>query len=85
MLLQCIDGEIELLPALPKAWATGAIKGVRARGGFWLDMSWREGKLEKATVAATVSGEARVRYGDRTRAVKLTAGRRAVLTAASFA
>jgi alpha-L-fucosidase 2 len=85
MLLQCIDGEIELLPALPKAWATGAIKGLRARGGFSIDMSWRDGKLEKATVAASVGGEARLRYGDQTKGLKLAAGRHATLTAASFA
>jgi alpha-L-fucosidase 2 len=85
MLLQCIDGEIELLPALPRAWATGSVKGLRARGGFTLDLSWREGRLTGATLLANVSGAARLRYGDHTKIVKLTAGKSARLTAASFA
>jgi alpha-L-fucosidase 2 len=85
MLLQCIDGEIELLPALPKAWPTGSVKGLRARGGFSLDMSWRDGQLTEATLTASVRGEARLRYGDRTKSVKLAAGRNARVTAASFA
>lgn len=85
MLLQCIDGEIELLPALPKAWATGAIRGLRARGGFGIDMSWRDGRLERAIVRASVRGEARLRYGDQMRVLKLGAGREATLTEASFA
>ncbi len=84
MLLQCVAGEIELLPALPKAWATGSVRGLRARGGFWLEMSWRDGKLAQATVLANVRGEARLRYGDRTKTVKLGVGKSVTLTPASF-
>ena len=46
---------IELLPALPAAWHTGAVKGLKARGGVTLDLAWREGKLTSVTLTSPVS------------------------------
>lgn len=61
MLLQSHAGRIELLPALPKAWSQGYVRGLRARGGFGVDLSWSEGKLQKAVIKADKSATCRVR------------------------
>jgi alpha-L-fucosidase 2 len=61
MLMQSHLGEIELLPALPKAWASGSVKGLRARGGYTVDIGWRNGALDTATVRAKHAGACRVR------------------------
>ena len=61
MLLQSHAGEIELLPALPKEWPTGSAHGLRARGGFTVDVAWKDGKLSSATVRANYAGPCRLR------------------------
>ena len=61
MLVQSHDGAIHLLPALPTCWTEGEVKGLRTRGGFVVDMKWRDGQLTEARITSTVGGALRLR------------------------
>jgi len=65
MLLQSHAGEIELLPALPKSWPAGAVTGLRARGGFEVDLTWRESRLTAVCVRSLAGNHCRIRYADK--------------------
>lgn len=74
MLLQSHGPEVVLLPALPGLWSSGRIRGVRARGGFVVDLAWREGELSSVRLTAEHGGRARLRYKERLQDVELAAG-----------
>ncbi|MDR3227860.1 MAG: glycoside hydrolase N-terminal domain-containing protein [Puniceicoccales bacterium] len=61
MLLQSHDGAVHVLPALPAAWKTGSVTGLRARGGFTLSFSWRNNRLEHIKVKSALGGNLRLR------------------------
>ncbi len=65
---------LDLLPALPQAWASGKVKGLRARGGFEVDMAWEDGQLVSATIHNRNGKACRVRYGQKTRDLSFKPG-----------
>ncbi|GAG31402.1 unnamed protein product [marine sediment metagenome] len=84
MLLQSHAGEIVLMPALPSAWKTGSVKGLCARGGFVLDMDWKDGALGSVTIQSRTGRECAVRYKDKTQKLKLKPGNKIKLTKKDF-
>jgi alpha-L-fucosidase 2 len=60
MLLQSQDGELSLLPALPREWKSGYVKGIKARGNFAVKMEWKEGKLVKGSIYSGSGGNCRL-------------------------
>ena len=83
MLMQNHAGEIDLLPALPTAWPRGSVRGLRARGGYVVDIEWSDGRLARAFIVATRPGPVAIRYGEQTWALTMKKGEQRVLTPAS--
>jgi alpha-L-fucosidase 2 len=73
---QAMKPEIELLPALPSAWPGGSVTGLRARGGFEVDVTWRDGKLTTARIKSVTKEKKTVtiRCGERIAEVELKSG-----------
>ena len=79
MLLQSYAGELHLLPAIPKSWPTGEVKGLCARGGFEVDIAWSNGQLTQAAILSKLGKPCVVRYGDERLRFETEAGETCVL------
>jgi alpha-L-fucosidase 2 len=73
-LLQSHAGEISLLPALPVSWTEGSVTGLRARGGYEVDIEWEDGKLVKCKITSLLGNPFTVRYGEKTKDYTASAG-----------
>jgi alpha-L-fucosidase 2 len=74
MLLQSQNDEIQILPALPAAWSSGQVTGLRARGGFEVGITWKDGKLVSATLHSLNGNPVRLRYAANTKFVQTKKG-----------
>jgi alpha-L-fucosidase 2 len=84
MLLQSHDGEANLLPALPKPWSMGAFRGLRARGGFEVSLTWKEGKVERAEIKSLLGKACRLRFGSVVREFATVAGETYIFSGANL-
>jgi alpha-L-fucosidase 2 len=84
MLMQSHTGEIELLPALPSAWPNGSMKGLRARGGFEVDIEWKNGELDEVTVHNINGTSCKIRYRDKVVPLTIRRGAHARLSSIRF-
>ena len=84
MLLQSTMQRVVLLPALPKAWESGSMKGIRMKGNAEADISWEQGQLKQCVIRAEFALDTKVRYRDKVINLQLAAGEEKVLTVADF-
>jgi alpha-L-fucosidase 2 len=80
MLLQSQNGSLDLLPALPAAWAAGEVRGLRARGGFVVSLRWQQGKLAGVDIRSDAGRECVVRYAGKEVRLATKAGEEYKLT-----
>ena len=75
MLMQSHMGFIHILPALPDAWSEGSITGLCAKGGFEVDITWKDGKMQEMTILSKSGERCNLRYGDSTLSFNTKKGR----------
>jgi alpha-L-fucosidase 2 len=80
MLIQSHNGVIRLLPAIPKEWKNGEVKGICARGGFVVGMKWINSKLETARIYSEKGGKCSLIYNGKEQEISLKAGQEKVLS-----
>jgi len=80
MLLQSHAGAIHLLPALPKAWPTGSVTGLKARGGYVVDIKWQDGTLSEAVIHSLAGKPVVVRYDDSSQQLEIAQGQKVTVS-----
>ncbi|OON69915.1 glycosyl hydrolase family 95 catalytic domain-containing protein [Hymenobacter sp. CRA2] len=75
MLLQSHADYLDVLPALPQAWPTGEVRGLRARGGFLVNLRWQNGQLQQLEIKSEAGGPCQVRYGNQQLTLATKAGK----------
>jgi alpha-L-fucosidase 2 len=79
MLLQSHNNVIRLIPAVPAQWSRGEVKGLCARGGFVIDMTWNDNNLIEAIVSSEKGGRCLINYKDKQQELTLAAGEKKIL------
>ena len=84
MILQSHNGETHLLPAIPAAWGQGSVSGLRARGGFTIDLAWKNGALTEVKITSRSGTEAQVRYDGKVIGLTFSRGEQKTLKFSDF-
>ena len=84
MLVQSHVGMIHLLPALPKDWPSGRVKGLKARGGFVVDIVWNNGELVEASISSELGKALRFGYKEKYITLNIEKGETKSLLASDF-
>lgn len=79
MLVQSHNGRIHLLPALPKAWSEGHVRGIKLRGNIELEMSWENGMLKEAILTPNKDSTVKLSYGENSEELKLYKGKKVII------
>ncbi len=79
ILMQSHNGVLQILPALPKEWKSGSVKGLRARGGFEVDIEWKKGKLTDLKIKSLNGNPCKIMYGDLISDIEIGVGETKVL------
>ena len=75
MLVQSFEDRVLILPALPKAWSKGSVKGIGLIGNAYCDITWEDHKATKVVIHAVEDFETTVKFGETTYQVKVSAGK----------